>query len=135
MPMITLQIASEPDLRLAREAARLVASRTTEILGKDHEITAVAVEFIPRKLWFIAGRSTEEIGRPAFFLDVRITDGTNSKDEKARFHAATFAALDQLLGGVDPESYIHVDDLRADSYGYGGLTSERRYVQSVPVAA
>ena len=100
-----------------------------------HYVTAVAVEFISRKLWFVAGRSTEEIGRPAFFLDVRITDGTNSKDEKARFHATTFAALDQLLGGVDPESYIHVDDLRADSYGYGGLTSERRYVQSIPVAA
>lgn len=135
MPMITLQIASEPDPRLARDAARLVTSRTAEILGKDPEVTAVAVEFIPRRQWFIAGRSTEELGRTAFFLDVRISDGTNTKDEKARYVAAMFAELDRLLGGVDQESYVHVDDVRADAYGYGGLTQERRYVQSKPVAA
>jgi 4-oxalocrotonate tautomerase len=133
--MITLQIASEPDARLARDAARLVTSRTAEILGKDPEVTAVAVEFIPRRQWFIAGRSTEELGRAAFFLDVRVADGTNTKDEKARFVAAMFAELDRLLGGVDQESYVHVDDVRADAYGYGGLTQERRYVQSRPVAA
>jgi 4-oxalocrotonate tautomerase len=133
--MITLQIASEPDPRLARDAARLVTSRTAEILGKDPEVTAVAVEFIPRRQWFIAGRSTEELGRTAFFLDVRISDGTNTKDEKARYVAAMFAELDRLLGGVDQESYVHVDDVRADAYGYGGLTQERRYVQSKPVAA
>jgi 4-oxalocrotonate tautomerase len=135
MPMITLQIASEPDPRLARDAARLVTSRTAEMLGKDPEVTAVAVEFIPRRQWFIAGRSTEELGRTAFFLDVRISDGTNTKDEKARYVAAIFAELDRLLGGVDQESYVHVDDVRADAYGYGGLTQERRYVQSKPVAA
>jgi 4-oxalocrotonate tautomerase len=133
--MITLQIASEPDPRLARDAARLVTSRTAEILGKDPQVTAVAVEFIPRRQWFIAGRSTEELGRSAFFLDVRISDGTNTKDEKARYVAAMFAELDRLLGGVDQESYVHVDDVRADAYGYGGLTQERRYVQSRPVAA
>ncbi|HYV67768.1 MAG TPA: 4-oxalocrotonate tautomerase family protein [Myxococcales bacterium] len=135
MPMITLQIAAEPDDRLARDAARLVTGRVAEILGKDPKVTAVAVEFIPRKHWYIGGRSTEEIGKAAFFLDVRISDGTNTKDEKARFVAAMFAALDALLGGVDPESYVHVDDVRADAYGYGGLTQERRYVQSRPVAA
>ena len=135
MPMITLQIAAEPDDRLARDAARLATGRVAEILGKDPKVTAVAVEFIARKHWYIGGRSTEEIGKAAFFLDVRISDGTNTKDEKARFVAAMFAALDALLGGVDPESYVHVDDVRADAYGYGGLTQERRYVQSRPVAA
>jgi 4-oxalocrotonate tautomerase len=135
MPMITLQIASDPDVRLARDAARLVTARTAEILGKDPNVTAVAIEFIPRRQWFIAGRSTEELGKAAFFLDVRVVDGTNTKNEKARYVAAVFAALDELLGGVDQESYVHVDDVRADAYGYGGLTQERRYVQSLPVAA
>ena len=135
MPMITLQIASQPDARLAREAARLITDKVAGILKKDPKVTAVAVEFVPPKHWFIAGRSAEEIGKAAFFLDVRISDGTNNKDEKARFVAVAFEVLDRLLGGVDPESYVHVDDVRADAYGYGGLTQERRYVQSRPVAA
>jgi 4-oxalocrotonate tautomerase len=126
--MITLQLAGEPDPALTPRLAEAVTRLTAAHLGKDPAVTAVAVEYLPRRQWFIAGRSTQELGRPAFFLDVRVTDGTNTKDEKARFVAAAFAALDQLLGGADLESYVHVDDVRADGYGYGGLTQERRYV-------
>jgi len=131
--MITVQIAGEPDTGLARAVAETVSSLTARILGKDPNVTAIAVEFIPRKHWFIAGQSTEERKAGAFFLDVRISDGTNSKDEKARYVAAAFAALGKLLGGVHEESYVHVDDARADAYGYGGLTQERRYIQGRPV--
>jgi 4-oxalocrotonate tautomerase len=132
MPMINVQIAGEPDTGLARDVVETVSSLTARILGKDPNVTAVAVEFIPRRFWFIAGKSTEEHGQRAFFLDVRISDGTNTKDEKARYVAAAFAALGKLLGGVHEESYVHVDDARADAYGYGGLTQERRYIQGRP---
>jgi 4-oxalocrotonate tautomerase len=90
------------------------------------------VEFVPPRRWFLGGKSAQELGTAAFFVDVRVTDGTNDKDEKARYVAATFAALSDLLGGVHPESYVHVDDVRADGYGYGGLTQERRYVEGRP---
>jgi 4-oxalocrotonate tautomerase len=135
MPMITVQIAGEPDVGLAGEVQRTVGSLTAKLLGKDPNVTAVAIEFVPRRLWFIAGRSTEELGKSAFFVDVRISDGTNSKDEKARYIAETFASLSRLLGGAHAESYVHVDDVRADAYGYGGLTQERRYVQGRPAPA
>jgi len=130
MPMITVQVAGEPDAGLARRLQQTVSSLTAELLGKDPNVTAVAVEFVPRKFWFVAGKSTEELGKSAFFVEVRITDGTNSKDEKARYVAETFAAVSRLLGGAHPESYVHVQDVRADAYGYGGLTSERRYIQA-----
>lgn len=130
MPMITLQVAGEPhdDLtdRLAQAVTRLVAAH----LGKDPRVTAVAIDHVPRRQWYVAGKSTEELRRPAFFLEVRVTEGTNTKDEKARFVAEAFQLLDQLLGGVDPESYVHVHDVRADGYGYGGVTQERRYIGS-----
>jgi 4-oxalocrotonate tautomerase len=132
MPMITVQLAAEPDERLAREVVATVTRLTAEILGKDPGVTAVAVEHIPPRFWFIAGKSLAERRRAAFFVDVRISDGSNSKDEKARYIAALFAALDRLLGGVHPESYVHVDDARADGYGYGGLTQERRYIEGRP---
>jgi 4-oxalocrotonate tautomerase len=61
---------------------------------------------------------------------VRISDGTNTKDEKARYVAEAFAAMGRVLGPLEAESYVHVHDVRADAYGYGGLTQERRYVES-----
>ena len=64
---------------------------------------------------------------------MRVSDGTNTKDEKAEYVARTFAAMSTVLGGAHVESYVHVDDARADAYGYGGLTQERRYVQGLAV--
>jgi 4-oxalocrotonate tautomerase len=130
--MITLQLAGEPDDVLTHRLADAVTRLTADVLGKDPKVTAVAVEWIPRRRWFVAGRTTEALGRPAFFLEVRITDGTNTKDEKARYVRDAFAALDGLLGGVDPESYVHVNEVRADAYGYGGRTQERRWVEARP---
>lgn len=129
MPMITVDLAAEPDPGLADRVQESVTRLTAEILGKDPGVTAVAVRFVPRRFWFVAGRSTESLGQAAFFLDVRVTDGTNTKDEKAAYVARAFAALAELLGGAHLESYVHVDDARADGYGYGGRTQERRYVE------
>ncbi|HEX9241258.1 MAG TPA: 4-oxalocrotonate tautomerase family protein [Anaeromyxobacter sp.] len=135
MPMITVEVAGEPDGQLAQRIQETVTRLTAEVLGKDPRVTAVTVQFTPRRCWFVAGRSTEELGRPAFFVDVRVTDGTNTKDEKAAYVARTFAELSALLGGAHVESYVHVDDARGDAYGYGGLTQERRYVQGRPAPA
>ena len=130
MPMISVQIANEPDAALAHRVQQTVVTLTSKLLRKEAAVTAITIDFVPRKFWFIGGKSAEELRTGAFFVDVRITDGTNSKDEKARYIGETFAALSRLLGGVHPESYVHVDDVRADGYGYGGLTQERRYIQA-----
>ncbi len=130
--MISVQIAAEPDLELAHKVASAITHLTARLLGKDPEVTAVAVDFVPPRSWFIAGRSAAELGTAAFFVDVRISDGSNTKDEKARYVAEAFTGLGQLLGGVHPESYVHVDDVRADAYGYGGKTQERRYIEGRP---
>jgi len=133
--MITLQLSGDPDDLLTPRLADAVTRLTAEVLRKDPKVTALAVEWVPRRRWFVAGHTTEVIGRPAFFLEVRITEGTNTKDEKARYVAEAFAALDGLLGGADPESYIHVNEVKGDAYGYGGRTQERRYVEGRPSAA
>ncbi len=130
MPMITLQVSGEPDDVVTHRLAEVVTRLTAEVLGKDPKVTALAVEWIPRRRWFVAGRTTEATGRPAFFLEVRITEGTNVKDEKARYVREAFAAIDGLLGGADPESYVHVNEVKGDAYGYGGRTQERRYQEA-----
>ncbi len=133
MPMITLQIAGAPDEVLTQRLAEEVTRLTAEVLGKDPAVTAVAVEYLPRRQWFIAGQPTEALNRGAFFLEVRVTEGTNTKDEKGRYVREAFARLNDLLGGVDPESYVHVNEVKADAYGYAGRTQERRYIEARPV--
>ncbi|MGN6460088.1 MAG: 4-oxalocrotonate tautomerase, partial [Pseudolabrys sp.] len=48
--------------------------------------------------------------------------------QKAAFIAATFAAMADLIGPLHSESYVHVNEVRGDAYGYGGVTQNERYI-------
>jgi len=130
MPILNVTLGVTPSQEAAGRAAATLAGLTARILHKRADVTSVAVQFVDPSHWFVAGRSLAEQGMSSFFLDVRIVDGTNTKDEKAEYVAEVFRAMGTLLGQLHPESYVHVHDVRADAYGYGGLTQEHRYIRS-----
>ena len=66
-------------------------------------------------------------GKSSFYFDIKVVDETNTKAEKAQYIREVFAAFERLLGNVHGESYIHIQDVRATAYGYGGLTQEFRF--------
>ena len=75
----------------------------------------------------VGGKSLTEHGKSSFYFDIKITDETNTKDEKARYIREAFAGFERILGNLHEESYIYVQDVKAASYGYGGYTQEYRY--------
>jgi 4-oxalocrotonate tautomerase len=128
MPLITATVATPhlkvlPRAEIAAEISRLTAT----ILGKDPNVTAVIVERVDPASWFVAGRSLTDAWLASFWIDVHVTDGTNTREEKAAFIAAVFRSMEQLLGPLHAESYVHVDEVRGDAYGYGGLTQAARH--------
>lgn len=133
MPMITVRYVTpepRPDLRprIAALASRLAAER----LGKDPAVTAVLVEPADPQGWFIAGEHPTESGLAAFWLDIKITAGTNVKAETSAFVAAAFAGMERLLGRLHPESYVLVHAVDGDAYGYGGRTQNGRWAAANP---
>lgn len=136
MPLITVQytsIRTTPSLKA--DVAAAVSELSSNILHKDPKVTALIVQSVEPSDWFAGGRSLAEHNLASVWIDIRITDGTNTKDEKAAFIAAAFKRMGELLGPLHTESYIHVDDVRGDAYGYGGQTQERRYIESRLAAA
>ena len=129
MPLITVTYSSArkaPSLKA--EIAAAVSDLTARILRKDPRVTAIIVKAVDAADWFAGGRSLAEQSRASFWLDVHVTEGTNTKDEKAAYLAAVFQRMGELLGPLHEESYVHVDEVRGDAYGFGGLTQERRYI-------
>jgi 4-oxalocrotonate tautomerase len=120
MPMITVRYATAQRKSGLTEMIAKAASRLSVL-------TAVTVEQIAPEDWFIGDKSLTRHGLASFWLDIRIVDGTNTREEKAAFVAATFAKMSELLGPLHNESYVHVNDVRGDAYGYGGLTQNERY--------
>jgi len=130
LPILNLTISRQPEPALVSELAGGLLERTARHLGKRIDVTALAIQVVPPERWIVGGRSLAEQGLASFWLDIKVVDGSNSKDEKAVYLAEVFALMEKLLGPLHPESYILVHDVRADAYGYGGTTQEERYIRS-----
>jgi 4-oxalocrotonate tautomerase len=129
MPMITVQYSTpRAKAGLAEAIAQAANKLSADILRNDPAITAVVVEEINPANWFVGNASLAQHQLSAFWLDIRATEGTKTREEKAAFVAAAFAKMGELLGPLHNESYIYVNDARGDGYGYGGLTQNERYI-------
>jgi 4-oxalocrotonate tautomerase len=129
MPLISVTYSSFREApSLKAEIASAVSDLTARILHKDPGVTAIIVRAVDAADWFAGGQSLAEQSLASFWLDVHVSEGTNTKDEKAAYLAAVFTRMSELLGPLHHESYAHVDEVKGDAYGFGGLTQERRYI-------
>ena len=126
MPILTVLLGHAPDADLASQVAHDLLGLTAEHLGKRPDLTSIAVQFVDPAHWFIGGQAASALGRATAFVEVRVTDETNTKAQKARWIAAVHAALAQRLGPLHETSYVQVQDVRAAAWGYGGRTQEAR---------
>lgn len=130
MPYLHIRLSEEVTPALADRVATTMTQITADQLGKRPEVTAVVVEQVPAPFWFIGARSLDATGRRSFHLDITVTDGTNTKQQKAAFVREAFAAMTGMLGELDEASYVVIHDLAADAWGYGGKTQEYRFIMT-----
>ncbi|MBR0698081.1 4-oxalocrotonate tautomerase family protein [Bradyrhizobium lablabi] len=129
MPLITVTYATSSETpSLKADIAAAVSELTAKILHKDPKVTAIIVKSADTADWFAGGKSLAEQKRASYWLDIHVSEGTNTKDEKAAYLAALFERMGELLGPLHNETYAHVDEVKGDAYGFGGLTQERRYI-------
>lgn len=130
MPYVNLKISASPSSEKTEQIALVLTDLTAQILKKRRELTSVAIECIEPSHWTVGGIKSAEKQLSTFFLEVKVTEGTNTKDEKAAYVEAVFKAMASALGAVNPASYIVVHEVRADAWGYGGRTQESRYIEA-----
>ena len=129
MPILNVKLCTTPTPEKSRCVAATLTDLTVEVLKKKRELTAIAIEYVPAAEWFIAGKTLASHSLGMFHLDIKVTEGTNTKDEKAHYVSRVFAALEEILGPLAEASYIVIHDVRGDSWGYQGQTQEYRYVR------
>ena len=127
MPILNVKVSAQRSREMTRKIAGVLLDLTTRILGKDPKVTAIAIDYDDPEDWIAGGKTLAEQGKSSVYFDVKITDETNSKTEKATYIREAFEAFSKLLGNLHEESYIYVQDVRGSAYGYGGKTQEFRY--------
>lgn len=127
MPILKVKVSAVDSEPTTGDVAAMLQELTTRVLGKKPEVTSILVERVDPADWVVGGRTLLEQGKSSFYFDIKITDETNTKAEKAQYIREAFDGFAKMLGDLHEESYIHVEDVRAAAYGYGGRTQEARY--------
>ena len=128
MPYLRVRIASPKTTVTAQKVAAMLTQLAVDKLGKASAVAAVDVHFTDPNEWFIGAKSVSETNATSFCVDIKITESTNSRDDKASFVKATFDQMSQLFPNVALTSYVVLQDVASDSWGYGGKTQEYRYI-------
>ena len=55
-------------------------------------MTAIAIHYIDPEDWIVGGKPLSEQNKSSVYFDIKITDETNTKSEKARYIREAFAA-------------------------------------------
>ena len=130
MPYLNVRIATEKSAKIAEQLVSVLMKHTSEVLGKKPEVTSIDVNFVSPELWFVGGETISAGNEVTFYLDIKVTEGTNTKNEKAQYIKNVFADFESVLGTIAPASYIVIHDVKADSWGFQGVTQEFRFIQS-----
>ena len=127
MPFINIAVANRrlskaKRQRLFDETTRLMA----EVMNKNPALTAVRIDEHPAENWAIAGEAVSAGGQPAVHMDIKVTAGTNTDEEKAEMIRLSMALLREVVGAVPEASYVVIHDLDAGAWGYNGRTQKAR---------
>jgi 4-oxalocrotonate tautomerase len=132
MPFINIKVAGP---QLSDEQVRRLQTRTTElmvgVLNKKGPVVSVLVEQAVLKGWSVGGTPV----KAAAHVEAEVTAGTNTREEKARFIAEANRLLHEVVGNDLPlATYVVIDEIAADAWGYDGVSQEGRRLAATAAA-
>lgn len=127
MPILNVKVSGTKSAEMTKQITDLLLDITTRILKKKKEVTAIAIDYVEKDCWIVGGKLLSEQNKNSFYFDIKVTDETNTKDEKAQYIKEAFEGFEKILGNLHEESYVYIADVRATAYGFGGKTQEYRY--------
>lgn len=127
MPFINIAVAGNQlslaqKQRLFDETTRLM----NEVMRKDPTLTAVRIDPFRADDWAISQRPAAIQEMTAVHMDIKVTAGTNTDEEKAEMIRQAMAMLKEIVGATPEASYIVIHELDATAWGYNGRTQHAR---------
>ncbi len=126
MPYINLRLGATLD---ATQQNRLYAQTTSlmnTIMGKRPEVTVVHIQESEPHLWSTNASALCANSPVGAYVDIKVTEGTNTPEEKAEMISETVKMLKEIVGVVQEACYVVIDDIPANSWGYNGKTQAER---------
>ena len=127
MPFINIAVAGSP---LSSAQKQQLFDETTRLMGevmrKNPNLTAVRIDQLDGDDWAIGRKTATTRGQTAVHMDIKVTAGTNTDEEKEEMIRRGMEMLKHTVGMLPEASYIVIHELDAAAWGYDGRTQGSR---------
>ncbi len=126
MPYINIRLGTDLDNAQRDQLYEQTTTLMNQAMGKRREVTVVHIQESAPEFWATNAKVLSDDDPVGAYVDIKITQGTNSPDEKAEMIAQTVQMLHKVVGTIQEACYVVIDDIPANSWGYDGKTQAER---------
>ena len=126
MPYINIRIGKELDPSQQQQLYTRTTSLMKSVMGKRAEVTVVHLQESEPHLWSTHATVLTSKDPVGAYVDIKVTEGTNTPEEKAEMLSQIVKMLQETVGVIQQACYVVIDDIPADSWGYDGKSQAMR---------
>ncbi len=126
MPYINIRLGATLNASQHKQIYTKTTSLMNTIMGKRREVTVVHIQESEPHFWSTNASTLEANDPIGAYVDIKVTEGTNTPEEKAEMISETVKMLKDNVGVVQEACYVVIDDIPANSWGYNGKTQAMR---------
>jgi len=126
MPYINIRLGTTLDNAQKNELYQKTTSLMNKVMGKRAEVTVVHIQESDPQMWATNASALTVKDPVGAYVDIKVTEGTNTAEEKAEMLSQTVKMLQGVLGAVQEACYVIIDDIPANSWGYNGKSQAVR---------
>lgn len=126
MPYINIRLGTTVTSRQQQQLQVQTTSLMHTIMGKRQEVTVVHIQESTADQWSTNSMTLNQEDPVSAYVEIKVTQGTNTADEKSAMIAATVNMLKEVMGTIQEACYVVIDEIPANSWGYDGKTQAER---------
>jgi len=126
MPYINIRLGTTLDSTKRDQLYQKTTFFMNTIMGKRREVTVVHIQEDSSQQWSTNAVTLNTEDPTSAYVDIKVTEGTNTPEEKAEMLSQTVIMLKDVVGVIQEACYVVIDDIPANSWGYNGKTQAAR---------
>jgi len=131
MPYINISLSKNLETEQRKRLYEQTTILMNTVMGKNPEVTVVNIQESAPQQWSINADSLTVNDPAGAYVDIKVTDQTNTPEEKADMISKTVKMLQDIVGTIQEACYVVIDAISADSWGYNGKTQAARAVSKL----
>jgi len=126
LPYINIRLGRELNTEQRKKLYKKTTQFMNKVMGKNPEVTVVHIMESNHEQWSVNAVELSTTDPVGAYVDIKVTEGTNTPEEKSEMIMETVEMLKSVVGVIQEACYVVIHDIASNSWGYNGETQRER---------